>query len=566
MPCPIRIKRLHPVNNAFLLLLLLACFAVVQRAGGQVIYATTQANDAYSCAIGCGVGTGVSNPGNSVSASLADSSIITSNKAVLGVNGGNAYLQMQFASNLPAGSTVYIKVGTPTVTGLVYGLLGILGLVNSNIYVDAYLGAGTSPVSASASNNFRMLRNGNGELFLVITPPAVAGVFDAVRIRVEAPADLVSSVKLPVYYAKYDNTVPSCTEMPAYTNLGSITGTSINLSAAVSNPQNAIDNSAASFSALTTGVVALGAKVSQTVYFSNLSASGDEVRVLMAIPPSLLSLSLLDSISVQTFNGATATSSEQSLRQALLGLDLLTLFGSNNIVPVYFTSTSPFDRVVLACRNVLAVAAATVNVYDVKRVPGKPSFTSPLNDTVFTCSGNAVALSVDPVGAGYQLKWYASNLPADITALQTGSNYTTPALTTATTYWIAKANTACPTESERVPDYALVWPLPDMTFASSFDACQSLSQFFLPYTNPQNSPTMYQIAWSPVALSAYFLPVSYTSLPASPVPVTMPVPRAATGSYTGIFYLKNSNNCERSYPFTVVVKKPPDPHPATSFQ
>jgi hypothetical protein len=467
------------------------------RADAQV-YANTQSNATYSCngLAGCGTA-GVTGGPNAVSVSLLDSAVVRSAKSILGLGaGGNTYLQLNFPGTIPAGSSAYIKIGTPTVTGLVTGLLGILSLSGSSIYVDAcsYNGTSTSTVSASANNNLAMIRNASGELFLKITPPAAAGSYNSLQLKVEAPVLelLVSAVSVPVYYGMYDNTTAVCSEQPVFTDIGSISGVSVNLSTAVVNPQNAIDASTTTYSVLTTGTVTLGGTTSQTIFYNGLSSATDEVRVLLSIPPSILNLGLFNNIKVQTFNGTTATSSVQTVTNSLLGLDLLTLFGSNAIIPVYFKTTSPFDRIVISTTTFVgALGANTVNIYDVKRVPATPVITSPLNDTVTICQGTSAALAVDAPPVGITLNWYASSALTDVTVINTGATYTTPVLNTATTYWVAAKKTNCPTESDRVPMRVLVNAAPSApSFAGPVTVCKDSTKT-LTVTSPATN-TVYR--------------------------------------------------------------------------
>lgn len=551
-----------PSLTVTLLTVLLLMLVTNGRLNAQVIYATGQSSTTYSCnALGCGSNTGITTPGNAVSASLSDSAIIRSGKSVLGLTaGGNASLTLKYANEIPVNGTTYIKIGTPVVTGLVTGLLGILGLVNSNIYVDAYhLGV----VSTSSSNNVTMVNNGAGELFIKMAPPVS---YDSIRIRVEAPVlELISTLALPVYYAKYDTTTTTCSEQALYTNLGATTGgVSLNLATAVTNPPFAIDNNTTTTaSVITTGTVALGASASQTIFFNGLSASTDEVRALISVPVSLLSLGLFSNIQVQTFNGSTATSAVQSVSSALVGLDLLGLFASTAIIPVYFKSTAAFDRVVVSVSQVVSVALpSSVNVYDVRRVPGKPTFTLPVNDTVYTCSGSTALLAVDPALSGNVLRWYASSALTDVTVINSGNTYTTPALTAITTYWIANKKTACVTESERVPVRVLINPLPTITLGGNPLICQAATVAPLSFSATTNAPATYSVTWP--SGPANIVNAAFTTSP-----IIIPVSSGlALGLYPGVLTVRNANGCvSTGHNISVSVQAIPHAAPVvTSYQ
>lgn len=555
------LKRLSS-STVFLLIVLLLVLYADKGLNAQVIYATGQNSTTYGCnaTFGCGTNTGITTPGNAVTATLADSAVVRSGKSVLGLTaGGNASLTLKYGSGIPANGITYIKIGTPVFTGLVSGLLGILGLVNSNIYVDAYhLGT----VSASSSNNVTMVNNSAGELFIKMAPPVS---YDSIRIRVEAPVlELITTLALPVYYAKYDTTTTTCSEQALYTNLGASTGVSLNLSTAVTNPSFAIDNNTTTTaSVISTGTVTLGAATSQTIFFNGLSASNDEVRALISVPVSLLSLGLFSNIQVQTFNGSTAASTVQSVSSALVGLDLLGLFASTAIIPVYFKSTSVFDRVVISVSQVVSVALpSSVNVYDVRRVPGKPTFTLPVNDTVYTCSGSTALLAADPAAPGNALRWYASSSATDVTVINSGNTYTTPALTAMTTYWIANKKTACVTESERVPIRVLINPLPGIIPGANPLICQAATTAPLSFSGATHTPTTYSVTWP--AGPANIVNATLTATPIV-IPLSSSLP---LGLYPGVLTVRNANGCvSPGYNISVSVQAIPHAAPVvTSYQ
>ena len=532
----------------------------IGRSWGQT-YANTQTSGTYGCGVlGCST-TAVTNPANAVSVSLLDSATLKSVDAVLGTTGGNAQITLTFPSNLPSGATTYIKIGTPTNTNLVLGLLGVLGLVGSNIYVDAINSA--SSVSTSSSNSVTIIKNAAGEQFLYVKPPTAFGNYNALKIRVEAPTGLVSSVSLHVYYAVYDTTTTSCTQQPIYTNLGATSGVSVSLSTAVASPELAIDASTATASVLTTGAVAVGATTSQTIYFNGLSNSTDEVRVLLSIPPSLLSLTLFSNINIQTYNGTTSTSTVQSVSNSLIGLNLLTLFGSNAIIPVYFKTTSPFDRVVISLGSFVAVTAPSVNVYDVKRVPGPPTFSTLNSDTAYVCSGSSKSISADAV-AGSSFNWYASSSETVTTPFFTGNPYQTSNLTNDTVFYVARKNTNCSQESERVPVRVVVRALPTINIVTPLYQCIQQPTYSLVYNSATNSPTFYSITWSGTAITQSFPNVNDVNLPSSPIPVVTPI-TAPAGAYSATLSVRNTNMCSTTYPITITIVPLPSP-PSTSFQ
>ncbi len=270
-----------------------------------------------------------------------------------------------------------------------------------------------------------------------------------------------------VYYAYiYD---PSC-NIPYYTTF---TTGGVSLGAGVSQPNNAIDGNVSTASTLSFGVLGLGASITQKVYFSAPTGTGDAVTVTISKSAALLSLDLLNGITVSAYNGSNPTAVWTANVGALLSLDLLGLLA--NPTPYSVTipgNTQPFNRVELTL-NSLAAVLSSLNLNEVQITPPKPTFTSPLDDTVYICPGNTATLAVDAPASGNIVRWYATAAATDMTVLNTGATYVTPALSANTTYWVATKKSACTPESERVPVRVLMNTLPTApSFAGPITVCK----------------------------------------------------------------------------------------------
>ena len=79
--------------------------------------------------------------------------------------------------------------------------------------------------------------------------------------------------------------------------------------------------------------------------------------------------------------------------------------------------------------------------------------------------------------------------------------------------------------------------LPTITLGSISDICNGTTSVSLPYTATTNSPNQYSIAWD--ASAASFTNISLTSLPVSPISITVPANPGA-GNYTGTITVKNT--------------------------
>jgi len=106
--------------------------------------------------------------------------------------------------------------------------------------------------------------------------------------------------------------------------------------------------------------------------------------------------------------------------------------------------------------------------------------------------------------------------------------------------------------------------LPTITLGTSPSVCQGSTSTNLPYTATSESPTQYKIDFNFAAEAQGFVDVAWTSLPSSPIPITVPA-GAAIATYNATLQVKNANGCfSTSYNFTVTVVAPPSitAHPA----
>jgi hypothetical protein len=95
---------------------------------------------------------------------------------------------------------------------------------------------------------------------------------------------------------------------------------------------------------------------------------------------------------------------------------------------------------------------------------------------------------------------------------------------------------------------------PTITLGTNPSACAGATSATLPYTATTGSPNQYSITYSAAAISAGFANVGLTTLPASPIGLTVPAGVAA-GSYNGTLTVRNSTTgCSSgSSPFTVTI-------------
>jgi len=96
------------------------------------------------------------------------------------------------------------------------------------------------------------------------------------------------------------------------------------------------------------------------------------------------------------------------------------------------------------------LGSATTSI-TVKPIPSQPGFLSPISNSI--CIGSSVTITAGSPGT---ISWFAS--PTSTAALTTGTVYTTPTLTTNTSYYISITANGC--ESARTAKTIITTPLP----------------------------------------------------------------------------------------------------------
>jgi gliding motility-associated-like protein len=257
-----------------------------------------------------------------------------------------------------------------------------------------------------------------------------------------------------------DNSLPSPVPCLAATSeTHDVVG--VALLSAIFNPGLAIDNDTRTGSSIVMPVGALGAYAYQRLGFGSLSSVGDTVKVLLNAPGKLLSLGLLSSIQVGTYNGATSNGDGVSINNSLIHLELLS---NNSQALISFVPTLAFDQVEVRLNAGLAGVLSTVDVNYARRISVAPTLTAP-NPTV--CSGQTATLTVLNPNPAITYKWYNA-AGAPLTTTGNGSSFTTDVLTANATYFV-EANTASGCASVRTKVNVTVTAVPDAPVLVSAD-------------------------------------------------------------------------------------------------
>ncbi|WP_316801046.1 putative Ig domain-containing protein [Pedobacter frigidisoli] len=257
-------------------------------------------------------------------------------------------------------------------------------------------------------------------------------------------------------------TVTVISQPPVTTPCGSATTTvasgvsGVALLAGVINPTFAVDNDVNTGSSLVIPVGALGASVYHQVGFPGLSNVGDTLRVKVTVPAQLLSVALLQNLTVTTFQGNASNNDVTSISNPLITLNLLS--GGNSAILTYIP-TSRFDGVELRLSSGILGALTSVNFDYAQRTITKPTVAAA---TASACQGSSATLSVSNPQAGITYKWYlGTNYQAD------GIDYTTSPTLAAGTYTFNVTATANGCESPATPVIVTILPPPATPIAST---------------------------------------------------------------------------------------------------
>lgn len=407
-----------------------------------------------------------SNPVQNPNNALLDNggfALVKSGGSLLG-GGPSGELELKFPSTIPANTTTFIRIDfdADVLNALLGGNLGsaLANVVGAVVLGDHSFVAGARNSSSDvllgsssggfSSSNLRLVRDASGKYYVAITPESA---YDRVFIRDVTSALLLgSSNETKVFNAFYMSGTGSCD--PAFVTDFEGTGLTVSLlgigKAGVTNMQNAIDNNASTASQISLGALGVAGSISQNVYFSSPSNAGDEFNVRLGVTPALLNVGLLNKISVSAYNGNNLVYSE-TLSNSLLGLDLLGLLNSGQVVNIPFTPGGAFDRVKITLSSLLNVnVTQTISLYGVTRSAPRPTFTAPYSNAMTACYNSGIVLGAT-TAATHQLIWYEAldgGSPLATTAFN--GTYTTPALTANKIYYVAAKKIGCPDESARV--------------------------------------------------------------------------------------------------------------------
>jgi len=222
---------------------------------------------------------------------------------------------------------------------------------------------------------------------------------------------------------------------------------------------------------------------------------------------------------------------------------------------VVVPTTTGTDTIIAKKTNV----CGTDTVFKVITV-GNVSITTVTNDTVI-CQGNTVGYIDYSATTGglssYNITWGTSAISAGFVNVSSAAftpsplTYPIPAGVAAGTYsgYLTVSNGSCTGSGHTIS--VTVHTTPVLTLGASPIVVQGTSPALLPYT-ATGSPTFYSIFWSSEALSNGFSNVSLSSLPASPISITVPS-SAPVGVDSGRIIVDNANCASTSDTFRITI-------------
>ncbi len=194
----------------------------------------------------------------------------------------------------------------------------------------------------------------------------------------------------------------------------------------LSNAGSAVDLDTTTYSTLNVTAGLLGANISQTLIFPEVSQPGDSVYIELGTGSTLLSAGVLSAIQVSSANGATSNNDAQTLQSSAVKVNLLA-GGSKALIS--FAPSASYDRVTVTVSSGIVSALTAVNIYYASDMVSQPIVTS-TNPSI--CAGTKATLSATS-SPNAKVEWFSSSTGG--TPIGYGDTLVTPALTSTTTYY-----------------------------------------------------------------------------------------------------------------------------------
>ncbi|WP_175634074.1 beta strand repeat-containing protein [Pedobacter ghigonis] len=306
--------------------------------------------------------------------------------------------------------------------------------------------------------------------------------------------------------------------------------TGICLLCGITGAGNSTDADATNFTRINLAV-GVGATGYQQLIFPAAGVATDSIRLDLALPSGLADVGLLNNITVTVYNGTTVVKTTQ-ISASLLNLQLL----SANRFAATVAAGGVYDRVQVSFGAVVS-ALSSLDIYGATVVYPNPTF---ISGAQTICSGGTAALSATANG-GTTLAWFDALTGG--TQVGTGANFTTPALTATTTYYVQVSKGSC-ANTTRVPVTVTVNPA--IVFAGTTLTNATIASAYskqLPVATGGTAGYTYALA------AGSTLPAGLTLSPSGLVSGTP----TATGNPTFDVVVTDSKNCTATATFALTV-------------
>lgn len=377
-------------------------------------FATSQQTVSQSVCLLCGV----TNGDNSIDNDLNNYATIST---TVGVGGFGQLLK--FGNTGYAGDSISVVLEVP---GQLIGA-NLLGGIALQTY------SGNNPNGDlifldSAVASLQLLGTGGTNKFKITVP--AKNSFDGVAVTLAG----VSAIgQLRVYsaqtFAATPRLAPQSVLVHASSQTSPLNSGLLCVGCGVTNPLLAVDADTTTHSTIT-ATLGVAATVGQLLQFPANYNAGDSIQVDLEVPSQVLGAQVLGSIQVQTYSNGVANGSPIMASSGLVRAQLLGLGGNR------FRLTFAADQ---AFNGIAVTVAGTANVISNLYVYDAAIYYSSQN-IVNVCTGSSAVLTVAvPVNA--TINWYTT--ASGGTPVFTGTTYTTPPVTTATTYYIEASRYGC---------------------------------------------------------------------------------------------------------------------------
>ncbi|MEO9894068.1 gliding motility-associated C-terminal domain-containing protein [Aurantibacter sp.] len=416
---------------------------------------------------------------NSIDTNLnTNAEIMASSGIALGIGAYSGELELGFTQTISANKTSYVKIETEddllpsllggSLGGLLANITGTLLIGNQEFSVEAKNGSTTVLSRASNStigfsnDDLRIVSDQNDDYFLAISPSLD---YDRIKItnRIGSLIGLNNTKALNVFGAYTSSGSSSC-GTPNYTSFSGngITLDLLNIGGAgVTNPGAAIDQNPSTFSELSLGILGVAASIEQTIYFDTPSHEDDSFYLQLSTDPSLLQAGVLNNIEVVGQNGTNNVVFTDNL-SSLINLDVLTLLQDDSMATIEIHPDANVDRLTIRLSSLLNVALEQqLQIHEVFVGPSSPVINGGA-ENVSTCYNTAATIIATADGdTNTEIRWYDAPENGNLLAtVNSGETFTTPTLTTDTTFYVASAKTTCSQESARIPVIVNVVDIP----------------------------------------------------------------------------------------------------------